>query len=170
MIHRTLTGVNVNDLGRRCQSCGADDWRLPNKDAGEWLTGMVCRRCGQVSDEPLKKPVGAFEEMANTIEFHKCRECADSGDVPYWTLCESCQLNRQAIQDLKADIRTLDRRRGGECEKCGRWVCPPLTCHSCEPKRILPAMADIAVLVSTALACLVMLGLAVGRVIGWLAP
>ncbi len=35
------------------------------------------------------------------------------------------------IKDLKENNELLKKRRGGECSKCGSWVCPPLTCTSC---------------------------------------
>jgi hypothetical protein len=35
------------------------------------------------------------------------------------------------IDDLRDRAAQLERRRGGECQKCGRWVCPPLTCMGC---------------------------------------
>jgi len=34
-------------------------------------------------------------------------------------------------KQLQAENEILERRRGGECEQCGSWVCPPLTCMSC---------------------------------------
>lgn len=41
--------------------------------------------------------------------------------------------DRQAEQLAAKDgeIAELGKRRGGECQKCGTWVCPPLTCYSC---------------------------------------
>ena len=35
------------------------------------------------------------------------------------------------VAELEADRDRFERRRGGECTKCGSWVCPPLTCMSC---------------------------------------
>lgn len=36
-----------------------------------------------------------------------------------------------AVREKEEEIEQLKKRRGGECQKCGSWVCPPLTCFSC---------------------------------------
>jgi len=38
------------------------------------------------------------------------------------------------IEELEYRNGLLERRRGGECQICGSWVCPPLTCFSCQNK------------------------------------
>jgi len=37
----------------------------------------------------------------------------------------------EQIKELEYNNALLEKRRGGECKKCGSWVCPPLTCFSC---------------------------------------
>ncbi|KKN35453.1 hypothetical protein LCGC14_0783560 [marine sediment metagenome] len=49
-------------------------------------------------------------------------------------LDESCDMLDTLTaenKEMKEENTILENRRGGECEKCGSWVCPPLTCMSC---------------------------------------
>jgi hypothetical protein len=41
------------------------------------------------------------------------------------------QAELERIEELTEEVSHLRSRRGGECQKCGSWVCPPLTCMSC---------------------------------------
>lgn len=45
-----------------CPSCGTNAWRQPNM--AERVTGLICRNCEQVSDEPVRKPGGPGGGMA----------------------------------------------------------------------------------------------------------
>lgn len=46
------------------------------------------------------------------------------------TACgNTCDAMR--AEEAADEIERLEMRRGGECRKCGRWVCPPLTCMAC---------------------------------------
>jgi len=41
---------------------------------------------------------------------------------------------RAQLEAVTKDRDRLERRRGGECQHCGEWVCPPLTCVGCHEK------------------------------------
>jgi hypothetical protein len=44
------------------------------------------------------------------------------------------------LAEAEESAAYLEQRRGGECDKCGSWVCPPLRCVGCMMKsRITPA-------------------------------
>jgi hypothetical protein len=50
------------------------------------------------------------------------------------------------VEELKDALDLASRRRGGECWKCGRWVCPPLTCMACladAPEELRAINADL---------------------------
>src|SRR3990167_11105345 len=65
---------NVHRLNRPCQSCGANEWRMPNMV--ERITGMICRKCGQVSDEPKKVLSGPTPRLNHALSNCCCTpEC-----------------------------------------------------------------------------------------------
>lgn len=41
------------------------------------------------------------------------------------------ESSNSEILRLREELRISEKRRGGECQKCGSWVCPPLTCMAC---------------------------------------
>lgn len=44
------------------------------------------------------------------------------------------------IERLREEVSDLERRRGGECDTCKGWVCPPLRCVACMlESRITPS-------------------------------
>lgn len=45
----------------------------------------------------------------------------------------------------------LEKRRGGECDTCGGWVCPPLRCVGCMMKQRITPNADPSILLADAL-------------------
>jgi len=51
------------------------------------------------------------------------------------------QLERE-LAEAKEEIGVLNRRRGGECDTCGKWVCPPIRCVGCMMKQRLTPHAN----------------------------
>ena len=74
-------------------------------------------------------------------EIKKIRNC-----VPFIDNGTGVPETQAAIDDLLADNAALreelaaaERRRGGECDTCGGWICPPLRCAACMmTKRLTP--------------------------------
>ena len=64
-MHRRVEQTSILPLlNVPCQSCEANEWRTPNMNEGEYVTGMICRKCGQVSDEPARRrSVGMDDEV-----------------------------------------------------------------------------------------------------------
>jgi len=63
--------------------------------------------------------------------------------TPYVVQCEAriAQLERE-LAEAKEEIGVLNRRRGGECDTCGKWVCPPIRCVGCMMKQRLTPHAN----------------------------
>lgn len=55
------------------------------------------------------------------------------------------------LAEAKERADELDRRRGGECDTCGGWVCPPLRCVGCMTKQRVTPNADPSSLMADSL-------------------
>lgn len=55
------------------------------------------------------------------------------------------------LAEAKQQASELEKRRGGECDTCGGWVCPPLRCVGCMMKQRITPDADPSVLLADSL-------------------
>jgi hypothetical protein len=62
------------------------------------------------------------------VTHHNACECREN----YFKRLEA-EKNEIIDENVRvlAENKRLQKRRGGECERCGSWVCPPLICMSC---------------------------------------
>ncbi len=151
----------ANKKVRKCETCGGSGKVRKNKPFCLIERGMDDYSFGfcntkEVMNEECAKCC-EHKNNKHLIEYIPCPDCCQpAGDVAKVLeikgySCDDCGFDcaeivkapcreflvrygkqlQAIIESQRQEIEMLEKRRGGECEKCGSWVCPPLICMSC---------------------------------------
>lgn len=73
-------------------------------------------------------------------------------DRSFWSgVWDKIAALESQLAGAKQQVSELEKRRGGECDTCGGWVCPPLRCVGCMMKQRITPDADPSVLLADSL-------------------
>lgn len=83
----------------------------------------------QAKKEQIERLMAELDQVTTDLQVLRVKyaatwECKEKAWV------EVARLTAE-VERLEEETDLASRRRGGECCKCGRWVCPPLTCMAC---------------------------------------